>query len=149
AAKRLANDDVVIAWGDSRHDLFQKSGSTYTPVNEGVFVTLEEVPANTYRLTTPRQIKYFFDKPAPAAQNFMKRMEDPNGNALTFTYSAQGPTKITDASGRSITFAYANGHVTSITDPNLSPARVLQYTYDANGNQITFKDPLNNVTSYQ
>jgi YD repeat-containing protein len=143
SVSRQANGDLLVTWGDGRRDLFTLDAGNYTPVNPGIFVTLTETNTDV-RLTTPEQIDFVFGRPGGLETTFLQRIEDPNGNALTFGYDAQQQlTEITDASGRTVTLTYdANGRVTTITDANASPTRTLHYGYDAAGNQISFTDAL-------
>jgi RHS repeat-associated protein len=139
-----ASRNVVVEWADGRSDLYQYKAGVYTPYNASVFASLALV-GGSLQLTTKEQIRFFFD----TSRGLLQRIQDPNGNALTFTNTGTQLTTITDASGRSISLTYdANGRVTQITDPNASPARILRYAYDANGNQTGFTDPLGNVTTY-
>lgn len=139
-----ASRSVVVQWGNGRNDLFVWRGGTYTPVNEGVFAALQQI-GSTLQITTKERIQYIFD----SSQGLLQQIRDPNGNALTFSRVGGQLTAITDAAGRHILLTYdAKGHLTTITDPNSSPARVLQYAYDLDGNQISFTDPLGAVTRY-
>jgi RHS repeat-associated protein len=139
-----ASRNVVVLWGDGRADLFKYQNGAYTPVNENVFAALQQV-GNLLRLTTKEQIQFFFD----TAQGLLQRIQDPNANAVTLGYTNSLLTSITDASGRKIFLAHdVNGRVTQVTDPNTSPARTLQYTYDASGNQTGLTDSLGNHTTY-
>jgi RHS repeat-associated protein len=65
---------------------------------------------------------------------------DPNGNATSYQYDAQGnPIKVTDALGHMTTYVYEPvfNQVTSMTDPN---GRTTTYTYDARGNRLSETD---------
>src|SRR5215471_5678977 len=139
-----ASRNVVVIWGDGRADLFLYRNGSYTPQNEGIYSTLQVV-GTLLKLTTKEQIQFFFD----TSQGLLRGIQDPNGNALSFTYAAGRLTTITDASGRSVFLSYdGSGHVTQIADPNTSPARTLRYAYDSAGNQVAFTDPSGTVTSY-
>ncbi|HLK57944.1 MAG TPA: RHS repeat-associated core domain-containing protein [Chthonomonadaceae bacterium] len=143
---RSADGKVIVFWGDGRIDVFEPSGGTYVPLNEGVFATLDQYQPNQFRVTTQEGIQYYFDNPS---HGHVTRIADPNSNSLLFAYNAsQQLTTITDESGRQLSLSYTLGKVTTFTDPNTSPARTLQYAYDANGNQVGFIDSLGNVTHY-
>src|SRR5215471_1028632 len=111
-----ASRNVVVEWGDGRTDLFRYSSVGYTAYNEGVFTTLQHT-GNTLRVTTPQQIQYIFDD----SLGLLQKIQDPNGNALSFSYSGSLLTTITDASGRRILLGYdTSGKMVTITDPNAS-----------------------------
>lgn len=138
----FATRDVVVEWGNGRMDRFLYKNGSYTAANEGVADTLQQVD-NTLQVTSPQQIQYVFD----ATSCLLQKIQDPNGNALTFSYNGLMMTTITDAAGRNILLSYdGNGRVIQITDPNAG--RTLEYTYDAQGDQTSFTDPLGNTTNY-
>ncbi|HLK57942.1 MAG TPA: DUF6531 domain-containing protein, partial [Chthonomonadaceae bacterium] len=149
SVRRKSDDTIIVQWGDGRRDPFQPNGGSYTPLNEGVFATLQQVGGNQLLLTTKEHTQYLFALPAQNASANIQQMQDPDGNALTFAYDASGNlTTITNALGRSVTLQYTGSHVTSITDPNTSPARMVQYAYDGTGNQIGYTDAVGAATTY-
>jgi RHS repeat-associated protein len=93
------------------------------------------------------------------AQNFdangrLTSIVDPNGNQLTFNYTANGASgngyvlsSIVDAQGRTTSFAYnTSAQLTQITDP---ASRLYKYAYSpTNGSLITYTDPNNKVTRF-
>lgn len=142
------DSDVIIIWGNGRTDLFDENAGVYTPVNEGVHVTLDQFAPNQFKLTTKEQIAYYFNN---ASHKKLTSIVDPNSNSIAFTYNSENQlSTVTDAAGRSISFEYnpSNGKLTKITDFNTTPARTLQYAYDANGNLTDFTDLLGNITTY-
>ncbi|MBI4498970.1 MAG: DNRLRE domain-containing protein, partial [Chloroflexi bacterium] len=83
---------------------------------------------NVFTFTVEKGLlKYFF-----AADGTLKRMEDRNGNFLTFTYDSGKLTTITDVAGRTTTLAYSGTPplLSQITDMT---GRVSTYGY-TNGN---------------
>src|SRR5205085_717405 len=58
-------------------------------------------------------------------QGFVVKLEDRNGNALTFTPGSLGPSQVSDGLGRTLTFTYAGSFVTKITDQS---GRSVSYT---------------------
>jgi RHS repeat-associated protein len=136
--------NVVVQWADGRNDLFVYQDGLYTPANEGVTATLQQV-GTSLQLASKEQIKFFFD----GSSGLLQQIQDPNGNAVTLSYTGTLLTVVTDAGGRSLSLAYdANGRVTTITDGNASPPRTLGYAYDGLGNQVSFTDALGHVTTY-
>ncbi len=147
--KKLSNNNLMLLRGTNRKDEFAHSGSTtYTPPT-GVYDTLVQNADGTYTLTSKHGDQEFYD-----ANGNLTKLQDRNGNALTFTYDPAGLlpitgksayfvnqttgviareyrlTQITDTIGRTISFAYtADGRVSTIT----YAGRTIRYTYDASG----------------
>ncbi len=140
----FSGSNIIVQWGDGRNDLFINQGGSYAPVNAGIIATLQQV-GTTLQLINKDRVKFLFD----ASSGLLQQIQDPNGNALTFSYSGTQLTVVTDAGGRSLSLTYdANGRVTTITDGNVSPPRTIQYSYDSLGNQVSVTDPLVNATTY-
>jgi YD repeat-containing protein len=136
--------DVIIKKGDGSKDKFTWNGSSYDPPT-GVFDVLAEYQSNKFRLTTKHGMKYFFDE---SSHKKLTKVEDPNGNSITISYSNGLPTSITDPSSRSVTLSWTDNHLTQITDANVTPSRSISYQYDENGNQVQVTDPLGNTVDY-
>lgn len=91
----------------------------------------------TFRLTTAEGVRYVINQ-----QTGVSSIADPYGNTLTI--NANG---IVHSSGKSISFTRdALGRITEITDPDGHPQT---YTYDDNGDLVTFKDRENNETRFE
>ncbi len=140
--RRGAN--ILIRNGDGRNDLFRWNGSGYTPP-VGIFDVLEEYLPNRFRLTTKHQTVFNFDDPT---HRRLTSVFDRNGNFINITYSSGLPVEFQDASGRSVRFLYAGGLLRQIVDNNTSPARAVGYSYDANDNMSSVRDPLGNTINY-
>lgn len=146
--KKLANNNLVVLRGANRKDEFTISGSAYSAPS-GIYDTLVKNTNGTYTLTSKHGDKEFYD-----ANGNLTRVEDRNGNALTFTYDPAGRlpitgrsayfvnqttgiiareyrlTQITDTIGRAVSFSYtAEGRVSTIA----YGGRVIRYEYDAAG----------------
>ncbi|MEN8219184.1 MAG: DUF6531 domain-containing protein, partial [Pseudomonadota bacterium] len=139
-----SGDDVLIYRGDGRVDKYLWNGSTFGKPY-GVRDTLEEYATDKYRLTTPSGIQTFFDS---SAHKHVTSIQEPNGNALTFSYSGSQLTTITDASSRALNLSYSGGRLSTITDPNTTPNRTVQFQYDGNGDLTGITDLEGNTTSY-
>lgn len=61
-------------------------------------------------------------------------MKDLNGYMTSYTYNSKGRlANVTDSAGRSLKLAYTGGLITTVTDANVSPARVVHFTYNSAG----------------
>ena len=164
--RKLSNGNLLVLRGNNRKDEFTFTApSTYTPPS-GVYDTLVQNANGTYLLTSKHGDKEFYD-----LNGNLTRMEDRNGNAITFTYDPAGLlpitgksdyfvnqttgviareyqlTRITDTAGRAITFTYnADGRLSTIA----YQGRTLRYDYDTTGtgDLLSVTDPLGNVTRY-
>ena len=129
---KMEGSNVAVRRADGRKDVFTPSGPGYAaPV--GIFDNLVQYMPGKFRLTSKTGMNYFFDDPS---HKRLTKITDPNNNQLNISYTSGLPTAITDASGRTVTLNYTSGHLTTITDPNFSPARQINFVYDANGNPV-------------
>ena len=137
-------DDILIYRGDGRVDRYEWNGTAFT-APDGVRDTLEEYAAGQYRITSPQGIRTFFDAPA---HRHVTRFEDPNGNALSLTYSGSLLVAISEAGGRQLTFDYVDDRLTMVVDANTTPVRTVQFQHNAEGNLIGVTDSMGNTTTY-
>ncbi len=91
------------------------------------------------------QTEYKFD-----AGYKLTQMRDKNGNTISYNYDSEAKlVGIVDSKAHKITVNYSvvNGQklISSIQDWS---GRIVNYTYDAQGNLLTVKDPKGNVTTY-
>jgi len=142
---RDANGDITVVWEDGSSDRFiNNNGSFESPLD--VFDDFREYAPGKYLLKTKHGLEYYFDSPI---HKRLTRIQDPNGNALTFAYDADMRlSSITDASGRQMSLTYTGANLTTITDPNATPSRSIQLQYDASGNLSRIIDPLGNTAVY-
>ncbi len=138
-------DGKVIIWGDGREDRYRATGNGAFASPTGFFNSLAEYQPGKYRITETDGTKYFFDN---STHKRITRMEEPNGNFISFAYTDTLLTALTSSAGQSISLAYTNGRLTNITDAITTPARSFSYTYDGAGNLTQVKDPLNNANKY-
>jgi RHS repeat-associated protein len=137
---------VIIQQMDGRKNRFPSNGSGGYLRPSGVFDSLEQYQTGKLRLRTTDGTLYFFDN---GTHRRITRMEDRNGNAMTFGYTDSLLTAITDPSGRSVQFTWTDGRMTKLTDPNLAPAREIVYEYDNLGEPRFVTDPLGNFMEYR
>lgn len=135
----------TISWSDGREDTYSSAGGGTYSAPKGFFSTLSEYQPGKFLLVEPTGAKFYFDN---ATLKKITKMEDPNGNFLTMTYTDTLLTAITNTAGQSISLNYTNGKLTGITDAVSSPVRTITYTYDGAANLTQAKDPLNGTNKY-
>ena len=151
---RQSGDDVIVSSGNGRSDTFRlQPGGTYTRrefFQEGSFDTNGEFVLRFRDNGTWRF--HAFD--GGAHEGRIRESRDRNGNALAFTYDAQGRlTHVTDTVGRDFAVAYnPAGFIESVTD---FAGRRVAYAYyqdgDADGAAGDLKSvtgPMTNITTY-
>jgi RHS repeat-associated protein len=74
----------------------------------------------------------------------LMKIQDRNGNALTITQGAFGPTDISDGLGRTLHLTYSGGRVATVTDQS---GRMAAFGYAGNA-LSSFKDLNGNTTNY-
>ena len=139
-----AGGNITIVWEDGRNDKFTKTDGSFTPP-PGIYDTLEEYLSGKYKLTTTHGLEFYFDNPSHGR---LTKIEDINGNTMTFSYTGDLLTTIIDAAGRQVNLGYTGSKLTTITDPNPSPSRSIQLQYDANDNLVSITDTEGNTTTY-
>lgn len=93
-----------------------------------------------FRLGDPvTGLVYRFD-----AQGRLDRIIDANGNALTITHGADGPTLIADGLGRELTLSYASGRLAGVGDGT----RAVGFAYDGQNRLSGATNPENETTTY-
>jgi len=128
--------------------MVQVNGVTFKKYNgrwyseRGRHGSLEEVAATPsapagFRFTAKDGTRYIYKN--ALGDMPLSRIEDRNGNVMTFTYDGQLLSKVTDAVGRACTFSYATQSGTIVGDPTrltgvACPDSVgLTFTYDNHG----------------
>ncbi|MBI3772986.1 MAG: type IV secretion protein Rhs [Gammaproteobacteria bacterium] len=115
----------------------------------GIFATFKREASGVYTLREKNGLTYTFANVAGTSTGGqrarMDKIVDANGNTLNLVYDASNQlTQVKDtvgASGRALTFTYTGGRITQITD-FASPVRSYQYSYEADGDLASFKNPL-------
>lgn len=144
------NGNIIIVRPDDRTDIFEaKDDGTYTAtygVRDNLAATDNGFKLNVYRDTWNNNGEYsvyYFDSPD---HHNVTRIEDRNGNTLTFKYNGDKQLiTVTDASGRNLQLTYAGNQLVKINDPS---GREFQYQYDANGDMTQYTDPLGGEWAY-
>jgi YD repeat-containing protein len=121
-----AGDGVDVVRADGRVDHYTSVSSSYTPP-VGIYDTLATVAGGGWTLTLVDQTTYLF-----GADGRLTSQRDPNGNALTLTYTGGLVSGLTDTAGRAWTFLpAADGvHVGEVDDPT---GRKVNYSYAGAG----------------
>ena len=120
-------DRITVFLGTGLTADFRKSGNgPWQPYKEEIGYQFQETGNRYYLLDPSRELTYTFTKAMLGSERvgFLTRIEDRNGNALTFTNDTAGRvTKVDDGLGRSFTFTYANPaenwtwpHLAQVTD---------------------------------
>ncbi len=136
----------IIRWGDGREDRYDSIAGGGYKAPRGFFGKLVQYQPAKYRLTELDSTIYFFDN---AVHKKITRVQEPNGNFISFNYTDSLLTSLTNAAGQAITFTYnAQGRLASVIDAITAPTRTYTYTYDAVGNLNEVKDPLNGKYKY-
>lgn len=140
----LDNGDVLRLNGMGRQDLWDKKGSRYiSPV--GYFSTLVQEPDGSFILRSPNGFKRFY---TPGGR--LDRYEDRFGNQMQFSYDGSGNLDVvTDPYGRVYDFIFEeiiDGPDRLIQVKDFFN-RVVEYTYDADGDLVSVRSPTVTGTS--
>ena len=160
ALKLVNESSLIIFFGDGNLINFQKVEGGWQVKGEETVYTLSESSARYYLLDPISQIIFTFDKAKSGNDNIgiLKRIEDRNGNTLTFTTDGAGRvTRIDDGKGRTLIFTYANpsdtwtwAHLAQVSDGN---NRAIKFEYKSTTEPLTthlvsVTDPLKQTTTF-
>lgn len=135
----------TILWGDGREDEYTINGSNYIS-REGIFDVLSQYQPGKFLLKSKEGMKYYFDN---STYRKITKMEDPNGNYFSFSYTDSLLTTITNKAGQAITLSYnSSGLLSSVTDAWSTPSRTYTYSYDPGGNLLQVTDPAGGINKY-
>ena len=160
ALKQTNESSLVIFFGNGNLINFQKvEGKWQVKGEETVYALIES--ATRYTLLDPiSQIIFTFDKAKSGNDTIgiLKRIEDRNSNALTFTTDFAGRVaRVDDGKGRSLIFTYANpsdtwtwAHLAQVSDGN---NRLIKFEYKSTTEPLTthlssVSDPLKQTTQF-
>jgi RHS repeat-associated protein len=124
-------------------------GDTVNFTRAGNVFTLTGRERMNYQLIATGSDFRFYSPPSNLIYTFnangaLTRIEDRNGNALTVTQGANGPTLVADGLGRTLTFTYTGARLTRVQDQS---GRAVSYDYagellsnftDADGKRSTY-----------
>lgn len=136
----------LILWKDGREDKYDSipGGGYKSP--RGFYSKLLQYQPGKYVLTEPDSTQLFFDN---ASHKRLTRITEPNGNYINLNYTDSLLTSLTNTAGQTISFTYNNnGRLATVVDAIAIPSRTYTYSYDAVGNLIEVKDPLNGKCKY-
>lgn len=141
-----------LIWVDgsgSRKAIGSNAGATSFVTPTGFHFAVKRDGSNRFIITEPNGLKYTFENktatvPANATADWSGRarllaIEDRHGNHLDLAYSGDLLASVTDGFNRSLTFTHTGTRISTITDWT---GRQWQYGYDANGDLVSFKNPL-------
>ncbi len=143
-------DTLTIMIGGLEYALFSTSdgGATFSPMS-GERGTVIRTNTTTFEYRTLDGLVYTFAENVSDSTGFLSSITDPNGNALSLSYTATTDpgdntvtipllSTITDAAGRTLSLSYGSGSewskiisATLAGDANTA-AKSVNYTYDTN-----------------
>lgn len=126
------NSVVVVEGNGNQLTYTYNNGSYSTPA--GYFSVLIKNPDNTFTLTKKSGTKLHFGN-----NQKISKIEDKNGNYISFTYDSEDKlVEVIDAVGRITSISYGtNGKVSQVTDPI---GRTAYFEYDSAGNLVSIID---------
>jgi len=107
--------------------------------HKGDHFRLQKEGDGSYVLYRTTGTKYYFDTAGK-----LTKIEDTNGNTITFNYNENGISTITDTINRIVNFIYQNGKLTSIS----YGGKTISYTYSGD-KLVSVADPVNRVTQFE
>ncbi|MEM2117267.1 MAG: cysteine peptidase family C39 domain-containing protein [Thermoplasmata archaeon] len=127
------DNSVLIKMDSGNQSLYLYDNGNYISPS-GRYTTLIKNPDNTFLLIEKSKTKYYFGE-----NQKIKKIEDKNGNYITFNYDNNDrPVEIIDSFGRTTTISYNDDNlISSITDPI---GRTAYFIYDTNKNLVEIID---------
>ncbi|MFC2171892.1 DUF6531 domain-containing protein [Acidobacteriota bacterium] len=161
------NGDVYYYDGRGRRDTFDwdSQASEWDSPAGYYAVLIEDTQNSEYVLSWWNGMSYHFHSSQGTTYGKLKKIEDRNGNAMTFSYTSGKLTTVTDTLGRDIDFVWDGDQLNYIEDFDdrkvnftidgnddltevISPAtdtypygKKTEYTYDTNHYLLTIKNP--------
>jgi len=128
ASLSASGSTATITQENGSQTTFTLSDGTYTAPPR-VIASLVHNGDGTYTLTRQARQRLTF-----SSGGQLLSIADLNGATTSLTYSGGQLSTITDPAGRAVSLNWTGAHIAAVTDANVSPARVVQYAYDASGN---------------
>jgi RHS repeat-associated protein len=138
----VAGSTATVTEENGAQTVFTYDGTTWDPPSEAI-ATLTHNSDGTWTMVRDVQQTLTFN-----SSGQITTITDLNGYTTTFTYSSGELTTVTDQAGRTLTLEYAGGHIASVTDPNVTPNRVVSFTYDGAGDLTAVTDVNGGTTQY-
>ena len=112
----------------------------------GVYVTFTRAADGTYSIREKNGLTYQFETLTGGPTNTgltskLQTITDRNANALTLTYTTGNLTAVRDALARGLDFTYTGTRISQVNETANLLARTHQYTYEADGDLATYKNP--------
>ncbi len=153
--REKADGSVVELAPQGARLLFENNADGSYASPQGVFDVLKKNADGSYALVKKNGVEWIY---APGGK--LRKVTDPNGNALSFAYDSLGRLatitdsagretaldyngggrlmRLTDPAGREVRYAYSEGDLVSATDPSGAATR---YAYDADHNLVRSTNP--------
>jgi RHS repeat-associated protein len=136
---------VTITQEGGAQVVFDQNGTGYAPAAPRDIATLTQNANGTWTFTRQAQDTYTFSTTGQLIAE-----TDLNGQTTTLGYNGSGQlTTVTDPEGRTLEIGWTGNDITTVTDPNVSPARVVTYEYDAAGDLSDVIDVNGGDTHYK
>lgn len=152
----FADNTVAVCWPDGTIDLYNKNGSTYSPVLKSVYDEMTFLSSSLFEIKRKDQTVYVFQIPSGAPAGYpamLKSKRDRNNNTLNCTYESSEPWRlltVVDASGRILQLSYftdlAKKHLLRQVSGPLN--RIVSFDYDSDGLMSRYTNADGNVTQY-
>lgn len=139
ALKTVDASTVSISQENGSQVTFTNNAGTWSAPPR-VLAALRKNADGTWTYTRRAQTIFTFD-----ATGRLISQQDLNGYTTTIAYPSASSMVVTDPGGRTLTFAISGGHITSAVD-SATPARHVDYGYDADGNLTSITDVGGGVT---
>lgn len=134
---------VSITLGNESLQFVQRPDGNFIPPAKST-LTLTKEANGDYLLKERLGATYRF---AATQDGRCTTVTDIDGRVLTLGYTGGKLTSVTDHVGRRLTLGYAGDRLSTVTD-NATPARLIQFTPDAQGNLAAYTDPENKTWHY-
>lgn|GEM_PF-1978110 len=135
------NEDyvLIIMPNGQRYRFTKNVDGSYSSVNQDM--TLTRLPDSSYQLDIQPNKRWLYN-----SSGLLKKIEDGKGNWIELTYSKGCLSKISNNTNQEVDLVKgANGKIQQV----VFNGKVYSYSYDNDGNLISYTDPEGNQTIYQ